>query len=922
MNEIITEKKELEIELRKFQKRMYEIEVKLIDLEKTLADYDNIEILNKMELNDQQREIVEAEHKNILVIACPGSGKTHTLISRYIYLVVKKNVDPEKIILITFTNKAGKEMAERIHKYLPNKKPHYVGSLHGLSYRLLQKYNKINYTIIDEKDYKNILKLACQSCFETSELNDDEENFIITQISNIYEKVSTDYPLNINNTLDQLNINKKFKTVINKILKKYKKIKEEQLLLDFNDLMSMLCDLLNKNKLDGFLDNIEYIFFDEYQDINPIQNYILSKFNNKSNIMVVGDDAQAIYAFRGSNIKYIRDFNKNFGSESEVLTKYLETNYRSTKKIIDLSQDVISHNTNQYNKNVKSNNNDKGLKPQIICFPRPIEQNEWVVKDIVTKYHDGISLNDMVILARTNRSLQDIELELVKFKIPISKSLGRNILDKTHIKDFIAFLIVITNDKSLFHWKRILALHRNIGVQKANYIIENNNNILKSLEELTNSSDFFNQNLSDFYLLLKDLNNNRTLVQKIHLVQLYLRNLYKNKGDYNYETKMEDIVNLTSYFGETSIEEFISNVYLDDFEDCNMDEVLYLSTVHGAKGLEWKYVYIIDVDSTKFPVIRENYYLTELNNCEEERRLFYVATSRAKKELTITYFENIQSSDRSSIKISPFIKELNQKNYLGHGIQFGTQRYTGIISEDVKNYIRFNGLKDLSVITSLDHNRTNINTFCKTELPIPNGLKFRFIIGNFMDYLVAKMIQVNFPDKIYKFELNLVNRYPKFPKHYHQKYIDKLSDWRDMLDDIFDISTYSVKNMDNVLLEYKQYLINTNTMDYYLKLEKSIIKYVKKLKPQKIQCHYNISYSNFKAECDILIDDELFELKTSYGEACTISNICQVLLYGYLLHKKQIKINKVHLYNIYNGTFDTFNTKDFSFKDFKKEIYK
>jgi DNA helicase II / ATP-dependent DNA helicase PcrA len=920
MNNILSNIETTKYEIRKLQKLMYENEIKLIDYEKQLVDVKDMEILEKMELNDQQEEIVKSKEKNILVVACPGSGKTHTLISRYIHLVLNDKINPENIILITFTNKAGKEMNERIHNYLPNKKPYYVGSLHGLSYRLLQKYNKINYTILDDSDSKKLLKECTLSIFKTSELTDDEENSIRSQIVHIYEKIATSFPIDVNKTLEELNIKKKYKSVVNKILKEYKKTKNDQLLLDFNDLMIMLSELLYKNKMDDFLDKIQYIFFDEYQDINPIQNYILSKFNKKSNIMVVGDDAQSIYSFRGSSVQFIWDFEKNF---SNTKTYYLETNYRSTKRIIKLFQNVISFNKDQYKKDVKPFTLEKGLKPQIICFPTAIDQYKWVVSEIVSKIRGGISPNDMVVLSRTNRSLENIELELVKYNIPVSKSLGRNLLEKSHIKDFIAFLIVITNDKSLIHWKRVLSLHKNIGIQKANYIIENNNDVKKSLEEVVINSEFFKKHLMNLTLLFKDLDNNRTLIQKIHLVILYLKQIYRSNGDYNIENKIDDIINLTQYFGENSIEEFIGNIYLDDFEETKMDEVLFLSTVHGAKGLEWKYVFIIDVNSNNFPMVRESFYKKEINDFEEERRIFYVATSRAKNELTISYCQNIQSSEKYSLRMSPFIRDLDEKYYLNHGVYKEKLKFNGNISEDVKNIIRFNGYNHLSIVRDLDHTRTNINSFCKTEIPIPTELRYPFVIGNFLDYLISKIIYVNFPEKVYKFELNLTKLYPKFPKKLEEKYVDKLSDWRDILDEIFDISTYRFYSSDIKLIlpEYKEYLINDNIFNYYLNLEKSIVKYIKSLKPKKIQCHYNISYNNIKGECDILIDDKLFEVKATLNEACTFSNVCQVLMYGYLLNKKNININQVNIYNICTGTLDLLNTEHFDFKKFQKLIY-
>jgi len=928
MDDLINKRTDLKNKLSKYQKIIYDIETQLVDIEKEMANVSDLEILEKITLNKQQREIVESEEKNMLVVACPGSGKTHTLISRYIYLVVKKKINPENIVLITFTNKAGQEMKERISNLIPTSQPYYVGSLHGLSYRLLQKYNKINYTILDESDSKVLLKQSANNIFKNLELETDEENLIKNQIVYIYEKIATSYPLNINSILNQLNINIKYKKPINLILKDYKKEKKEQLLLDFNDLMIMICELLQKNKLDDFLNKIEYIFFDEYQDVNPIQNYILSYFNNKSNIMVVGDDSQAIYSFRGSNVSYIWEFENKFKTDKPVKKYLLETNYRSTKRIISFFQDVISNNTKQFKKNVISHSEKKGLKPQIMSFQKEHEQYKWVTESIVKKYQSGIPLSDMVVLARTNRSLGGIEMELIKFKLPIVKSLGTALLNKSHIKDFIAFLIVLTNNKSLLHWKRILALHKNIGVQKANYIIEYKNNIHininlieNNIKELINTNDFYRKHLDNLNKLLDDISNYSSLIQKIYLVHQYLDFIYKENNDYARERKMDEIRMLTSYFGETSIEDFITNIYLDQYDKCTLDDSLFLSTVHGAKGLEWKYVYIIDATSKDLPLIRSSFYKNELDNSEEERRLFYVATSRAKKELTITYYENVDGPDNHNIMISPFIRELKINSYLGHNITFHKYGYTGIISKDVQNYLNFKGYGLLANdIYNLEHKRININTHGKETLPIPNNLKYRFIIGNFMDHLIAKIIHNNFPDKVKNFDLNLIHLYPKFPKNLYHKYKDKLTDWRDILEDIYYISTYNFSNF-NVIEEYKNYLLNSKCNNFYLNLEKSIIKFIQKLKPKNINCHLNISYSNYRGECDLLIDDTLIELKVSQLEACTFPNLCQVLLYGFLLKKKDININSVNIYNIFNGNLDTFKTDNFNFTKLKKIVY-
>lgn len=911
-------KKEYKKKISIYQTKILALENEIINIDKKMANFSDMEILDTLKLSDQQRKIVESKDKNMLVIACPGSGKTHTLISRFIHLVVKEKVVPDDIILITFTKKAGMEMNERINNIIPNKQPHYVGSLHGLGYRLLQQKSKASYTVIDEVDSHKLLR-ECMNFVLAQETFDEDENSMISKnIIYIYDKISTSYPINIDNTLKMLNIKMKYKKIINKGLREYSKTKKKQNLYDFNDLMIQFCEYLDDGRFDSFINKIKYIFFDEYQDVNMIQNYILDKFKNKSNIMVVGDDAQAIYAFRGSSVQHIWDFEKQFDNTKIY---YLETNYRSTSSVVNFCQNIISNNDKQFKKNVVSFQNDIGLKPQVCCYNSQMEQYKFVAQDIVNKYKNGISLKDMVILARKNSSLDSIEMELLKYKIPVIKSIGVSLLNKNHIKDFFAFLTIIVNPKSLIHWKRILALHKNIGMEKAKYIIEKNNNILKGIKELIDTEEFYKKHISKLYDLLNNVNNTPVLNIKVLLVQEYIFNLYTSKKIPKIEDKMNDIKSILTYFNDTSIEDYINNIYLNCDMEANMEDTLFLSTAHGSKGLEWEYVYLIDMTSKDFPNIRQDFYRFESTNCEEERRLFYVASSRAKKYLTISYYKDHNPS--YTIFKSPFINELNNKLYLQHNIQHDEKYgYTGFISKDVNNYLRFKGYNELSkIINNIPHERTNFLTK-NMYLPISNNLKYMFIVGNFMDYLIIKMIHNHFHEKCYKFDLPLNNIYPKFPANLYHNYKDHLLDWRDMLDDIYMIATYKVKNK-QVVEDYDDILVNDEMIEYYNILEKSIIKYIKNKNPKRIFTHYNLNHHPLRAEADIIIDDCILEMKCSTGDACTFSNLCQVLMYANLASKKCLpsSINNVAIINSFDGTYDCFNIKNINTDKIKNIIY-
>ncbi len=905
---IILKKKEIQSNIIFHQRKIIELETELIKLEQTISSFNDINIMDNLVLSDQQRKIVDSTDKKILVVACPGSGKTHTLISRYIHLVTKKSIDPSKIILITFTKKAGMEMNQRISDILPHKLPFYVGSLHGLGFRLLQQFNNINYTVLDETDSRNILRECADTILSDAELEDEEIGLLRKQIVYIYDKVSTTYPANLVETIKNLSISSKYKTIISDILKEYKNTKNKQDLVDFNDLMILFCQLLKTKKINDFLNNIEYIFFDEYQDINPVQNYILSCFK-QSNIMVVGDDAQAIYAFRGSSVKYIWEFEKNF---ENVKTYYLETNYRSTPSIVSFFQDIISHNTNQFKKNVKSHMTEPGMKPIILSHNSALDQYKWIATDIANKHKEGIPLKNIVVLARKNSSLDCLEFELLKYSVPVVKSIGISLLNKVHIKDFIAFLTIMVNPKSTIHWRRILALHRNIGNCKENDII--NMSYTYNISIIDAIKKYNTPYLDNFLKILTSLNT-KSEGEKIYIIQNYLFTLWKSNFEKNIETRENDIITLVQHMKNNKIDEFINNIHLN-LEINNMEDYLFLSTVHGSKGLEWDHVYILDMDCINFPNIRQSYYKDELDNCMEERRLFYVGASRAKKYLYINFYRD------NEIVVSPFIRELNTTNYIGSNLKESLAveyKYTGNISIDVNNYLRYNGYTKLTDIVNIPSECHNIGY--KLDLPAPTILKNRMIAGNMMDYLVCKMVHNNYHNIIEHFDLSQ-NNHIKIPEKLYHNYIDCYTNWRDILNDIFKISTYKSK-YDNVN-RWEEILLDEKCINFYNMVEKCIIKLFNKLLNKdnnNIKIHTNITFNPIKGEIDILINNTLIEMKTTPDDACTFPNLCQSIMYGWLLLKKNINVDKIIILNLWNGTIDTFDMTNFNYKKFKKTLY-
>jgi DNA helicase-2/ATP-dependent DNA helicase PcrA len=922
------ERDQIKSQILTYQKNIFDLENKLIQLEKKLASFSEEEILNTLNLSPQQQAIVDATEDNILVVACPGSGKTHTLISRYVKMVLTNKIKPEETLLITFTKKAGMEMLNRLSNILPSKLPKHVGSLHGFSYKVLQEVNDINYSVLDEKDVKEYLKDLMSDNTHMKHLEEGEIELIKSKVHAIVDMASTSYPFDIKPSLKKHNLEKYYKE-FNHIVRSYQAKKKKENLVDFNDLMLLFCKYLDDKKSEEFRNNIKYIFFDEYQDVNMIQNYILKKLAEKSQVMVVGDDAQAIYAFRGSSVQYILNFNKEFDMPNKTSKMYLlEENYRSTPCIVDFCQDIISHNINQFKKIVKSKQDKVGLKPNVIGFKSNKEQYEWIVNDIMSKNAEGIKFSEMVVLARKNNLLNEIELPLIGQKIPISKHLGLSLLDKSHIKDFLAFVTILINTKSSIHWKRIISLHPGYGIKRANIILDSGSDIMANLKAYIMKEKVANPNyigLSELYdaiLLLKSSKSpfNKDY-DKAKFIINYLEKLWLIKKELNIGDKIQDINNLLSYLKSSSLAQFINDLYLNQEVETNLDNVLYLTTVHGAKGLEWSYVYIIDVDCKNFPSIRPKYYMDEFEENDEERRLFYVAASRAKKYLYITYCD--EGNNDNIVTSSPFIGEINQSLYSNYGNIKTHFIPSLIISQDISNYIRMIGYDKLSEYMN---NISNSRTINNKPFDIPKQIEKlpnKTIIGNFIDYLISKMLQVNFPNKMVKFDLNIVHRDNKFPQKIYLEYIDKQTDWRNLLEHIFYISTYKIKNMTESTIElYKEFLVSQESYNYYLELEKGICRMINNIKPKEIHTHYVVSHGSVRGEIDCLCDNTIIEIKSScFGEIATVPYISQTLLYGYLLKKKNIDVKQIILYNPISGEMNNMDISKINVIKFKKTIY-
>jgi hypothetical protein len=307
--------------------------------------------------------------------------------------------------------------------------------------------------------------------------------------------------------------------------------------------------------------------------------------------------------------------------------------------------------------------------------------------------------------------------------------------------------------------------------------------------------------------------------------------------------------------------------------------------------------------------------------------LFYVAASRAKSQLVLTY--NADLHPERLCYMSPLLKEVSCDLYIPYGVEDVNITLTGNVSKDVTNYLRYNGFNKIrNMVSNLKFETKGVNkqidNFANLQ-KLSKGYYNKVILGNFLDYTISKMILVNFPKEIKHFDLNLIHKQPEFlqsannKKIYHN-YIDKISDWKDILEDIFNISIYKMKVVSE---ELKDFLLGSEMYKLLLSIEKGLITFLKKTntKISKIFTHYNITFDLTRGELDLLVDDHLIEIKSSVYQAATLANVSQALIYGYLVEKKEVKINKVSIYNPLMGIITTFDTANFNFIEFTKKIY-
>lgn len=609
-------------------------------------------------LNSEQLDVVQNGDGPCLVLAGAGSGKTRVITYRVAYLL-EKGVDPENILLVTFTNKAAGEMADRVLNLTGREeKLPWAGTFHHIGHKMLRKHAtelgyKLNFTVLDSDDSESLVKLAAKDyAINTKGAKFPSAGVIHSIISmarnteaTINDIVQTRYP-NLEMWEEQLV----------SIADNYAKKKREANAMDFDDLLVNALALLNIPALkEKYTEQFKYILVDEYQDTNRIQSAFILRLTEKhKNLLVVGDDAQSIYSFRGADIENILSFEKNF-PDAKIFR--LETNYRSSQEILSLANAVIANNPKQYKKNLKTIIKS-GVKPILHPQPDQVAEAMFITERVLSLIKSGVPESEIAVLFRAAHHSQALELELMRSGIDYDYRGGTRFFDRSHVKDVLAYLRVFFNPSDTTAWLRVLLFEEGVGPASAGKIVEwiklhgdsaewSEVGYLLSEKARAGWSNFLYT-----YQTMAGIGATKPQELVRFIVTQYRRNLDVNSKDGL--QRLDDLNQLAVFAARyEALDKFLADAALQEAFKLENDKKnkeklkegkIVLSTVHQSKGLEWSAVFVVNLTHGGFPNDRA---LTEDKGVEEERRLFYVAVTRAKKHLYLTY---------------PFTKTANSRN--------------------------------------------------------------------------------------------------------------------------------------------------------------------------------------------------------------------------------------------------------------------
>jgi len=626
-------------------------------------------------LNEQQLAAVTGSEGPCLVLAGAGSGKTRVLIYRLAWLL-EKGVAPQNILLVTFTNKAAQEMTHRAESLLKSTlKGLMAGTFHHVANLTLRRESNIlgynpDFSIVDKEDSRDLLA----DCIEELGITKSDKLFpkkeLISSVASLAANTLADIDEVISKRYTHI---EDYASQIKRVLNHYQRKKKAAQIMDFDDLLvNWLKVLENEAVRQKYSGQARYILVDEYQDTNRLQFEILKKLAAEhGNILAVGDDAQSIYSFRGAEINNLLDFPKTFPGTK---TYKLEINYRSSPQVLTLANSVISHNINQFPKTLHAVK-AAGSVPAVIKARDVYQQAKFVGQRILELNREGMPLTEIAVLFRSRYQAMELEVELLKRGVPYILRGGVRFFEQAHIKDCLSYLKVTVNSSDELAFKRALALHPGIGRTYAFKIWEKHTTLKAPADIAGELPRRQQEGYRQFRAVLESLAGIISPEDAVKKVMEHYRQYCYLTFD-NPDERLQDLDELAKMaHNYRSVKTFLGDLGgLEEFKGERMteagetNEILVLSTIHQAKGLEWSAVFLIGFSDYEFPSPKS---LNDERAMEEERRLLYVAATRAKELLYLSYPETKYTQRNGLILSRPssFYYELPQGCYEEWSVQ-------------------------------------------------------------------------------------------------------------------------------------------------------------------------------------------------------------------------------------------------------------
>lgn len=637
----------------------------------------------RAELNDEQFAAVTSRPGPALVIAGAGSGKTRTLTYRVAYLL-DNHIDPRSILLLTFTNKAAREMLDRVKDLVPfDLSELWGGTFHSIGNRFLRRHSDLvglerNFSILDRDDQKKMMKLAIVEAGVDTKTRRFPKPEILMDICS--------YALNTREELSEVipwrySYLAELTEEIEEVAAAYTDLKLKSNAADFDDLLFLAYRLFKENPdvLQAYQERFKFVLVDEYQDTNLLQAELIDMLAAKhKSLMVVGDDAQSIYSWRGANFENILKFEERY---EKAKTYKIETNYRSVPEVLEAANACIACNVNQFPKALQPARESADAKPVLANVSDPREQASFVAQRVLEMYDEGTPFDEIAVLYRAHFHSMEIQMEFTSRDIPFRLTSGLRFFEQAHIKDVAAFMRFATNPRDQISFQRLAQMLPGVGARTAdkmwqqwvaalpgNAPVPSFAKALKAIKPPTKGEKAWEQ----FAYTMEELAPGGIPTTPTAMIFSILEGSY---DDYmrsaftNYEQRKQDLQQLEVYAEEQKdVEEFLTNLALlggvdvagGETKEEKDREAVTLSTVHQAKGLEWDVVFAVWLADGKFPNDRA-IDQDDPSSVEEERRLFYVTLTRAKNELYLIY-PTIWPTPHSGPQLqqpSRFIEELD-----------------------------------------------------------------------------------------------------------------------------------------------------------------------------------------------------------------------------------------------------------------------